>query len=159
MNKKLAEMLSVLLADTVNYRALAHGYHWNVKGPEFHQFHEIFGDLYADADSAVDPLAENIRRLGFDAPFTLGDFISLSDLDTNPVTNGNALDMTASLYQVNVQISEKLGATFKCANDCNEQGIANFLAERIDQHTKWIWQLGTVIGADKTSVTILNFEE
>jgi starvation-inducible DNA-binding protein len=159
MNKKLAEMLSVLLADTVNYRALAHGYHWNVKGPEFHQFHEIFGDLYQDADSAVDPLAENIRKLGFDAPFTLGDFIALSDIETNPVTSGAPLDMTASLYQVNVQIREKLDATFKCANDCNEQGIANFLAERIDMHAKWIWQLGTVIGADKTSVTILNFGE
>lgn len=159
MNKKLAEMLSVLLADTVNYRALAHGYHWNVKGPEFHQFHEIFSDLYEDADSAVDPLAENIRKLGFDAPFTLGDFISLSDIETNPVTNGNPLDMTASLYQVNVQIKDKLGVAFKCANDCNEQGIANFLAERIDMHAKWIWQLGTVIGADKTSVSVLNFEE
>jgi starvation-inducible DNA-binding protein len=159
MKKKLAEMLSVLLADTVNYRALAHGYHWNVKGPEFHQFHEIFRDLYEDADSAVDPLAENIRKLGYDAPFTLGDFISLSDLDTNPVTNGDPIAMTSSLYQINCDIREKLDATFKCANDCNEQGIADFLAGRIDLHAKWIWQLGTVVGADKTSVSILNFEE
>jgi starvation-inducible DNA-binding protein len=159
MKKQLAEMLSVLLADTVNYRALAHGYHWNVKGPEFHQFHKVFQKLYQDADSAVDPFAEGVRKLGYDAPFTLGDFISLSDLDTNPVTNGDPLDMTASLYQVNVQIREKLDETFKCANDCNEQGIANFIAERIDKHSEVIWQLGTVIGADKTSVSVLNFEE
>lgn len=159
MKKQLAEMLSVILADTVNYRALAHGYHWNVKGPEFHQFHDIFGDLYADADSAIDPLAENIRKLGYDAPFTLGDFIALSDLDTKPVTNGDPMDMTASLYQINCQIREKLDATFKCANDCNEQGIADFLAGRIDLHAKWIWQLGTVVGADRTKLSTLNFED
>lgn len=159
MKKQLAEMLSVILADTVNYRALAHGYHWNVKGPEFHQFHDIFGDLYADADSAIDPIAENIRKLGYDAPFTLGDFIALSDLDTKPVTNGDPMDMTASLYQINCQIREKLDATFKCANDCNEQGIADFLAGRIDLHAKWIWQLGTVVGADRTKLSTLNFED
>jgi hypothetical protein len=30
---------------------------------------------------------------------------------------------------------------FKAAIDLNEQGIANFLAERQDQHKKWSWQL------------------
>ena len=154
MKKKLAEMLSVLLADTVNYRALAHGYHWNVKGPEFHQFHEIFRDLYEDADSAVDPLAENIRKLGYDAPVTLEDFVSLSCVQSRTST-GSPIEMSTILYEVNQHIRGCLVDGFRLADECDQQGIADFLAGRIDMHDKWIWQLGTTVGADATTIQTL----
>jgi DNA-binding ferritin-like protein len=31
------------------------------------------------------------------------------------------------------------------ADNSREQGVANFLAERIDQHQKWHWQLKAVV--------------
>jgi DNA-binding ferritin-like protein len=31
--------------------------------------------------------------------------------------------------------------TFNTANESNQQGIANFIAERIDMHQKWNWFL------------------
>jgi len=34
-----------------------------------------------------------------------------------------------------------LRKAFDIANQANEQGIANFIAERIDMHAKWDWQL------------------
>ena len=34
-----------------------------------------------------------------------------------------------------------IGKAFASANKANEQGIANFLAERDDMHKKWRWQL------------------
>jgi DNA-binding ferritin-like protein len=34
-----------------------------------------------------------------------------------------------------------LKKAFDIANQANEQGIANFIAERIDMHAKWDWQL------------------
>jgi starvation-inducible DNA-binding protein len=154
--KVLAEKLAVLLADVASYKAVAHGYHWNVKGPEFTQFHDFFAELYEDAESAIDPTAENIRKLGYDAPFTLADFISLSCLEVAPV-GSDPMSMSKSLYQINQHIKACTVGAFNIANDINEQGIANFLAERIDMHDKWLWQLGTTIGADSTSITVIEF--
>jgi starvation-inducible DNA-binding protein len=157
MHQKLAEHLAVCLADTVTYKFIAHGYHWNVKGPEFTQFHDFFATLYEDADSAIDPLAENVRKLGFDAPFTLEDFASLTCVSVNPVS-GDPIEMSSNLYEINCHLKECLTKAFDIANACNEQGIANFLAERIDQHAKWVWQIGTTIGADSTVITRIEFK-
>jgi len=128
-----------------------------VKGPEFTQFHDFFATLYEDADSAIDPLAENIRKLGFDAPFTLEDFASLTCVSVNPVS-GDPIEMSSNLYEINCHLKECLTKAFDIANACNEQGIANFLAERIDQHAKWVWQIGTTIGADSTVITRIEFK-
>lgn len=143
----LAQALAVLLSDTVTFKFLAHGYHWNVRGREFIQFHDKFGDIYTEADGALDPLAENIRKLGFDAPFLLTDFAALTGIEATPVS-ADPIDMSASLYKANAYIIGCVRAAFVIANALNEQGICNFLADRDDIHNKWAWQLGTIIGAD-----------
>jgi len=37
-------------------------------GPDFHQYHSFFAMIYEDVASAIDPLAENMRKLGALAP-------------------------------------------------------------------------------------------
>jgi DNA-binding ferritin-like protein len=64
--------------------------------------------------------------------------------------------MSASLYELNENLCAHLNVAFDCATAIDEQGIANFLADRIDAHKKNIWQLGTIIGAD--SMTISSME-
>lgn len=148
--QQLAQALAVLLSDTVTFKFLAHGYHWNVRGVDFIQFHDKFGEIYTEAEGALDPLAENIRKLGFDAPFLLTDFAALTGIQPYPVS-ADPVDMSASLYKANAYIIECVRNTFVIANALNEQGICNFLADRDDIHNKWAWQLGTIIGADSTS--------
>ncbi|NBR23354.1 MAG: hypothetical protein EBU08_06185, partial [Micrococcales bacterium] len=41
----------------------------------------------------------------------------------------------------NAVMLNDLRKAFNIANQANEQGIANFIAERIDMHAKWDWQL------------------
>ena len=149
----LAQGLACLLGDTITFKFMSHGYHWNVRGKHFAEFHEFFSDIYEDADSAVDPLAENIRKLGFDAPFLLQDLAALSCIQPRPVS-ADPVDMSGSLYEANNLIIENLKNIFIIANDLNEQGVANFLAERIDMHMKWAWQLGTTVGADATATIV-----
>jgi starvation-inducible DNA-binding protein len=142
--QQLAQALAVLLSDTVTFKFLAHGYHWNVRGKDFPQFHDKFAEIYEEADGALDPLAENIRKLGFDAPFLLTDCAMLTSIEPIPVS-ADPIDMSAALYKANAQIIACVRDTFVIANALNEQGIANFLAERDDVHNKWAWQLGTII--------------
>ena len=145
----LATQLSVILSDLVVYKFAAHGFHWNVKGPAFPQYHDFFSDLYEDAEDAIDPTAENIRKLGFDAPHMLGDFISLATYEPRIVT-GDPIEMSRVLYEMNCNFVNTLTIAFETATQLNQQGVADFLAGRIDMHQKWCWQLGTICGADAT---------
>ena len=141
----LANQLADLLGDTVNFKFLAHGFHWNVKGPLFSQFHEFFGEIYEDANDAIDPLAENIRKLNFDAPFQLSQFMeSLPEFE--PPTGSDPVVMSKSLYQANEDVIESIVRAIEMADCLNEQGILNFLAERQDMHGKWQWQLRATVG-------------
>ena len=42
---------------------------------------------------------------------------------------------------MNQEYIQNIKEAFKVANQNNEQGVANFIAERIDQHQKWSWFL------------------
>lgn len=143
----LAQKLAELLSCTVVAQYMAHGYHWNVKGPEFTQFHEFFGEIYESWSAPEDKIAEYIRVLGFDAPFSLDQFMSMSCVIAKP-SSGNPLEMAANLYEANLQILNCVDDIFMIATAINNQAIANFAAERQDVHQKWSWQIGTTIGAD-----------
>ena len=137
---RLADELKTTLADAVVLYLRAHGYHWNVEGPDFHEYHGLFGEIYEDVYASIDPIAENIRKLDDYAPYRLERLTSLRTLPEDSV-EPNAKAMATDLLKANEAMVERLNAAFKAANDENEQGIANFLAERIDAHQKWCWFL------------------
>lgn len=144
--EELIEKLKKLTATMVALKFKAHGYHWNVEGDDFPQFHDFFGDIYADIDGSIDDLAENIRKLGGYAPYKLSRLSGLSDLpETNVSTD--PVNMSKDLLEANEIAIRLLMSAFDVANESRQQGIANFLAGRIDMHQKWSWQL-RVIGKE-----------
>lgn len=142
----LAEQLAKLLSDLSVASFLSHGYHWNVKGKDFKEFHAFFGDIYDDYDGAIDPIAENILKLGFEAPYLLEDFQSMTSIKEERIEGGDIDTMLESLLRINQTLLDGSFALFAVATDVNEQGIANFAAERIDIHQKWNWQLKASLG-------------
>jgi starvation-inducible DNA-binding protein len=136
----LSKELSELLGDQVVFYLRAHGYHWNVEGESFSQYHDLFEDIYSDVYSSIDPTAENIRKLDEYAPFKLDTLIKLSSLgDSKVPTNPRA--MAKDLLEANEKVIAKIRSTFNTAVEKDEQAIANFLADRLDMHQKWAWQL------------------
>ena len=65
---RIAEQLSILLADTYLLYLKTHNYHWNVTGRLFQTLHLMFETQYTELASAVDIIAERIRALGVHAP-------------------------------------------------------------------------------------------
>jgi len=136
----LADALRNLLSDVVAFYLEAHGAHWNVVGDDFTQYHDLFGEIYSDVYESIDPLAENIRKLGAAAPFDLRDIAS--DPSVGSASGAvNPEDLCEELYASNSVILLKILSCFNMATSFSEQGIANFLAERQDMHKKWAWQL------------------
>lgn len=136
----LTNDLKTLLSDSVTMYFVAHGYHWNVEGSDFSQYHSLFADIYEDVYSSIDPIAEDLRKLDEYAPFTLSKFIDLRTVESVEVAP-NPKAMAKALLKVNEGVLVTIGKAFASATKANEQGIANFLAEREDMHKKWHWQL------------------
>lgn len=132
--------LYTLLAEATGFYLKAHGAHWNVVGEEFAQYHELFQEIYEDVHGSLDPIAENLRKLNSAAPFELKDLARMTN-DAPQAEGYEAEALASNLYAANESLLENIMVAFKAANDANQQGVANFLAERQDMHQKWSWQL------------------
>ena len=143
--EQLINTLKELLSDTVALKFKAHGYHWNVEGDDFPQAHTFFEMIYSDYEEAIDDFAEILRKLDTYAPFKLSRFIELSKNVAETEVSSDFAVMAADLLMSNDAVLAKLKDAFDMADAAREQGIANFIAERIDMHQKWHWQLKAVI--------------
>jgi DNA-binding ferritin-like protein len=66
---------------------------------------------------------------------------STATIAVKPTSNFASEELVRSLVESNAEMIVCLNRTFRAAVGANQQGIANFIAERIDQHQKWNWQL------------------
>ncbi len=144
----LADSLKILLASNFAYYIKAHGFHWNVEGPDFGELHDFFQAIYEDAYSALDPTAEYIRYLGEYSPASLERFTELTQI-AGQTKIPRARLMLEELHTNNDQMIDILNSCFADANKENQQGIANFIAERLSQHGKYRWQLTSYLKVER----------
>ena len=136
----LPGVLATTLSDVVVMYFKAHGHHWNVTGPDFAQFHSFFSDIYEDVYGSIDHMAENIRKLNANAPYRLQEFAMMTTITDADVGN-SAQAMLADLMSANETVIASLYNAFNTASAEGQQGVADFVASRIDSHEKWRWQI------------------
>ena len=137
---KLIQAMKIAFASEFAFYLKAHVFHWNVEGPDFNDFHQMFGDIYTEVYESIDSFAENIRKLDAYVP---GKFQEMSmiqgaeiDVEVPP-----AKEMVAILLADNEKLTKMMGLVYKLAEANGEYGLANFLAERQDAHRKHGWML------------------
>jgi starvation-inducible DNA-binding protein len=141
-NDELFKSLSQVLADTFALYLKAHNFHWNVVGPNFPQYHDFFGDLYEELHGAVDPIAEQIRAIGYFVPGTLQKFAQMSVISAKDPADGYTCeDMFKELLDDNDRVSSSITQAYIIAERCGEIGLSNFLQDRADIHKKHRWQI------------------
>ena len=139
----LKTALGKVLANTFVMYFKAHAYHWNVEGMFFSQYHDFFGKLYEELHGAVDPIAEEIRSLDAYAPGSFSRFMELTDIqDELNVPMGR--EMAVKLLADNAIVLSTLNMAFKLADQFDKQGLADFVAGRIDVHNKHAWMLRSI---------------
>jgi starvation-inducible DNA-binding protein len=139
----LTDALKRVQADTFALANKAQYYHWNVEGPDFVQYHEFFGELYAELSTAVDTLAEHVRQLDAYAPGAqrmLSELTSIQGDATVPA----ALSMIRQLTSDNEIVLEGLALCYLAAEDQHELGLSNHLQGRIEVHNKHRWMLKSI---------------
>lgn len=137
----LKDDLKTLLATEYAFVIKSQFFHWNVEGPDFAQLHEFFGDLYNEVyDGSIDKTAEYIRTLDDYAPGSFERFGELSRIPGQTKVPRARL-MIEELAADNSRMIDLLNSCFASAETENQQGIANFIAERLDAHAKHGWML------------------
>jgi starvation-inducible DNA-binding protein len=139
----LQELMKKVLADNFAFYLKAHNYHWNVEGPNFPQFHDFFGDLYQELHGSIDHIAEQIRALDSYAPGSMTRLIELAEVQDQTIIP-SSIAMSAELIRDNEIILQDLNVVFELAEQLNKQGLADFIAGRIDVHNKHAWMLRSI---------------
>lgn len=134
----LSDALAALLGEVFEFYARAHEAHWNVTGSDFNEYHALFGSIYEDAHGSIDPLAENLRKIGSLTPALA--VMPCESRETDPTA------LALQLLDESTELVEGFRIAFDIATAAGQQGIANFLAERQDAHAKWAWQLRACLG-------------
>ncbi|NDB57413.1 DNA starvation/stationary phase protection protein [bacterium] len=140
----LVDNMKTLLGSSVSLYIKAANFHWNVEGPDFPQYHEFFGEYYADIYGTIDQIAEYIRALDSYTPASLKRFQELSLIPDQTMQQG-PMGMFQELFDSNATMLSFLNSTFDVATLERQQGIANFIAERIDAHQKHQWMIRSIL--------------
>jgi starvation-inducible DNA-binding protein len=138
---ELTTAIKVLLANATVMYYKAHQFHWNIEGIEFTQYHEFFGDLYTEVYGSIDPTAEWLRKLDEYAPVSMDELFKYKTLKEETKRVEKLEDIFVSLIAANQEVLDSLNKVFTIANANKQQGVCNFIADRIDTHQKHAWFL------------------
>jgi starvation-inducible DNA-binding protein len=136
----LADELKTLLGSTFVLYTKIHGFHWNIEGSNFPQYHKFLNKFYEEVYETIDVIAEYIRTLDVYSPETLSRMIELSVIQEQPMIPRAEL-MFKELLENSVTMSQLSLRVFDLATQQNAQGIANYMAELQDLYTKKVWML------------------
>ncbi len=139
-NEKVVEGLTKVLADTFVLYFKTHGFHWNVEGPNFKSYHELFEDQYNELWAVTDELAERIRALDGYAPTTFASLIEKSDIKEQS-KRIKAPEMIKELANDNTKMAELIFPALRTAEDAGDEATVDMLIGRIAVHEKAAWML------------------
>lgn len=138
--RKIADKLSVFLADTYSLYLKTQNFHWNVIGPEFFSMHILFEKQYDDMAEAIDEIAERIRSLGFYAP---GSFSALKKLtkitEENKVVS--AKEMLKRLVKSHEHVSKNGKPLIRYTQENSDDITSDMIIKRLHFHEKAAWML------------------
>lgn len=138
--EEVVNPLKAAFADTYALYVKAQNYHWNVEGPFFAMYHEFFGKIYEEVGGAIDAFAEEIRAQRAYAPAAFSRFKELSRIE-DEVLLRKPEEMVSILFEDNAKVLASLQDARDVADKYNENGLVNFIEERLDQHNKHAWML------------------
>lgn len=137
---KLQHIAKVAFASEFSFFVKASNFHWNVEGPDFLEYHELFGNIYEEVYGIIDDFAEKIRTLKTYVPASYERFSMLTKVQ-DEIDILSKDEMVQQLILDNEKMIIIFKQLYKLAEAEGEVGFSNFIAERIDAHSKHGWML------------------
>ncbi|MEM8719049.1 MAG: DNA starvation/stationary phase protection protein Dps [Cyanobacteria bacterium P01_G01_bin.39] len=138
---KEIEILNQTLAATLDLKTQTKQAHWNVKGMDFYQLHELFDEMATELEEYVDMVAERVTALGGTALGTARIAASESILEEyalDAVTGAEHVKALADRYGVYAKhVREAIDAT----DDLGDADTADLYTEISRTVDKRLWFL------------------
>ncbi len=144
---EIVETLNKVLADEHVLYIKTRNYHWNVRGPRFHDLHKFFEAQYEELAGIIDQVAENARQFGGVAHATMAEFIRTSNLKEHPGDFPDADAMIRNLLADHESMIIQLRKDVDAADDMKAMDAADFLTGVLEQHNKMAWMLRSFVSA------------
>lgn len=137
----MTEKLNNLLANYQIYYQNLRGFHWNIKGRDFFELHDLFEQLYTDAAVKIDEIAERILTLGATPLHSYEAYLSEAEL--KPSTHISASNQSMTLiYNAHEVLIRKMNEIMKLAGEQNDEGTSDLISPIINQMQKTNWMIG-----------------
>jgi starvation-inducible DNA-binding protein len=138
---KMIEMLNIHLADTFDLFSHTKQAHWNVKGREFMQLHELYDELAEILLKFVDMLAERATILGGIAHGTVrmaAKQTRLSDFPDGPI---GSIESVEALVERYAELAASVRAAIDSAEEAEDMSTADLMTEFSRELDKALWFL------------------
>jgi len=138
--EELIECMKRLFATNYQYYVKAHGFHVNVVGPDFVQYHQLFSEVYEFADDATDTIGEHLRVMEAIAPFSLSRIMELGSIEDGK-ERPTALVMVSELLSDSQILMDHYEECHDMAVEEKCYGLINFIEGQMDSLGKIMWKL------------------
>lgn len=134
-------ILNQSLASTLDLKTQVKQAHWNVKGMDFYQLHELFDDMASELEEYVDLLAERVTALGGTALGTARIAASKSELAEYPLEILDGKDHIVALADRYAAYGKTLRDNIDETGDLGDADTADLYTEVSRAIDKRLWFL------------------
>lgn len=138
---QMVEILNSCLADIADLRTHAKHAHWNVKGLQFQQLHDLFEGLAGGLERQADDVAERIAALGGIAEGTTRQIASSSSLPQYDLEAVTGVEHLRALAKRLGLVGGRVRASASAAHQLGDDATGDLLTQVVRQADKKLWQL------------------
>lgn len=139
--QQVIDILNARLADTIDLKTQTKQAHWNVKGPEFFQLHELFDSIAAHLEEATDTIAERITALGGYALGTARLAASASSIPEYELDAVGGLDHVVALSTRLAQAANQFRSDIDRTDELGDKATADLFTQITREADKDLWFL------------------
>jgi starvation-inducible DNA-binding protein len=137
----LIEILNARLADTTDLKTQTKHAHWNVKGMQFFQLHELFDEIAPHFDDYADLIAERAVQLGGVANGTLREAAEASSIPEYDLTAVNGQEHLKALIKNIAKFASSVREAIDQTDELEDKDTADVFTEVSRQVDKDLWFL------------------
>ena len=142
----VVDQLNELLANYhIHYQKLR-GCHWNVKGKSFFTLHAKFEELYNNAITTIDELAERILTLGKPPLSTYQDYINHSKIKEINTISLPDVEMVSEILDDFTTLIEEERKIMETTSACGDDGTNDMINKFMQFKEKNTWMLRAFCG-------------
>lgn len=141
VRQEMIALLNQQLASTFDLFSQTKQAHWNVRGAEFYQFHELFDELAEELLAMIDTIAERATALGGEALGTVRMAEAASELEEYPREIFDSLGTAALLADRYAALAHSMRQAVDAAEEAKDMGTSDLFIDVSRFLDKSLWFL------------------